>query len=194
MPLYTEQDIIAGCKDHKHVFQEMLYKQNYSLFMKICVRYAMNIEDAEQLLNDGFLKIFNNISQYKNAGSFEGWMKRIIVNHCLDYLKSKDTKNAMRVTHAATENETIEVPIPAEAIQSLEFKEMLYMIQHLPTTTKTVFNMYVFDGFPHKEISKMLNITESTSSWHLHHARNLLQGMIKKNNNTERVNYEYKRL
>lgn len=193
MPLYTEQNIIAGCRENKRVFQELLYKQYYSLFLRICVRYAMNMEDAEQLMNDGFLKIFNNISQYKNAGSFEGWMKRIVVNNCLDYLKSKDTKNALKISHAVPTNETQEVAVPADAIKSLEFKEMLHLIQRLPATTKTVFNMYVFDGFAHKEISKMLDISESTSSWHLHHARGLLQGMIKKNN-TERVGYEYKRL
>src|SRR5690606_19946078 len=119
--------------------------------------------------------IFNHIAQYKNAGSFEGWMKRIVVNHCLDYLKSKDTKNALKISHAVPTHETHEVAVQAEVIRSLEFKEMLQMIQRLPATTKTVFNMYVFDGFAHKEISKMLDITESTSSWHLHHARNLLQ-------------------
>lgn len=192
MPLYTEQDIITGCKEHKRVFQEMLYKHYYSLFLKICVRYALNMEDAEQLMNDGFLKIFNNIAQYKNAGSFEGWMKRIVINNCLDYLKSKDTKNALKISHAVPANETHEVAVQADVIRSLEFKEMLHLIQRLPATTKTVFNMYVFDGFAHKEISKMLDISESTSSWHLHHARSLLQGMIKKNN-TERVSYEYKR-
>lgn len=193
MPLYTEQDIITGCRENKRVFQELLYKQYYSLFLRICVRYAMNMEDAEQLMNDGFLKIFNNISQYKNAGSFEGWMKRIVVNNCLDYLKSKDIKNALKISHAVPTNETQEIAVQADVIKSLEFKEMLHLIQRLPATTKTVFNMYVFDGFAHKEISKILDISESTSSWHLYHARGLLQGMIKKNN-TERVNYEYKRL
>ncbi len=192
MPFYSEQDIIADCKDNKRVAQEMLYKQYYSLFLKICARYALNMEDAEQLMNDGFLKIFNSISTYKNAGSFEGWMKRIVINGCLDYLKSKDTKNNLKITHAASNNENHDVPVQADAIKAIEFKDMLQMIQTLPATTKTVFNMYVFDGFAHKEISEMLSISEGTSSWHLHHARNLLQTMIKKNN-AERSGYEQKR-
>lgn len=153
----------------------------------------MNGEDAEQLMNDGFLKIFNHISGYKSAGSFEGWMKRIVVNNCLDYLKSKDTKNALKISHAIPADEIQEVTIQADVIKTLEFKEMLQMIHNLPSTTKTVFNMYVFDGFAHKEIAKMLDITEGTSSWHLHHARNILQNLIKKNN-AEGVKYEHKRI
>jgi len=193
MPTYSEQEIITGCKDNKRVFQEMLYKQYYNLFLKICSRYALNMEDAEQLLNDGFLKIFNHISGYKNAGSFEGWMKRIMVNNCLDYLKSKDTKNALKISHAVPANETHEVAIAADVVKAMEFKELLGMIQTLPYTTKTVFNLYVFEGFAHKEISQMLDMSEGTSSWHLHHARNLLQKEIKKNN-LERTKYEHKRL
>jgi RNA polymerase sigma-70 factor (ECF subfamily) len=193
MHSYSEQEIIDGCKDNKRVFQELLYKQYYNLFLKICARYALNMEDAEQLMNDGFLKIFNNISGYKFAGSFEGWMKRIVVNNCLDYLKSKDTKNAMNIGHALPGNEAPEIPIPADALNAIEFKNILLMIQSLPSTTKTVFNMYVFDGFAHKEISKMLEISEGTSSWHMHHARGILQGMIKKNN-SEGVKYEHKRI
>ncbi|HTN46032.1 MAG TPA: sigma-70 family RNA polymerase sigma factor [Flavipsychrobacter sp.] len=193
MPSYSEQEIITGCKENNRVFQEMLYRQYYSLFMRICARYAMNGEDAEQLMNDGFLKIFNHISGYKSAGSFEGWMKRIVVNNCLDYLKSKDTKNALKISHAIPADEIQEVTIQADVIKTLEFKEMLQMIHNLPSTTKTVFNMYVFDGFAHKEIAKMLDITEGTSSWHLHHARNILQNLIKKNN-AEGVKYEHKRI
>ena len=149
------------------------------------------MEDAEQLLNDGFLKIFSNISGYKNTGSFEGWMKRVIINNCLDYLKSKDTKNALKITHATPQNETNEVAIPADVIKTMGFKELLAVIQLLPHTTKTVFNLYVFEGYAHKEISRMLDISEGTSSWHLHHARHLLQHAIKKNN-LERAKYEHK--
>lgn len=191
MPAYTEQDIITGCKENKHVFQEMLYRQYYSPFLKICVRYALNMEDAEQLLNDGFLKIFNSISSYKNAGSFEGWMKRVVVNNCLDYLKSKDTKNSLKVSYAVPANETDQVSIPADAIKTMEFKELLKIIQSLPATTKTVFNLYVFEGYAHKDISRILEISEGTSSWHLHHARHILQKEIKKNNK-EQVKYEHK--
>jgi len=188
---YPEQEIIAGCKKQHRPSQEKLYKQYYNLFLKICARYAMNMEDAEQLMNDGFLKIFKNISGYKNTGSFEGWMKRIIVNNCLDYLKSRETKNAIKISHAQPTNETFDVAVQADALKAIQFKELLGLIQELPATTKTVFNMYVFDGYSHREISQNLEITEGTSSWHLHHARNILQKQIKKNN-SEAMKYEHK--
>ena len=100
MPAYSEQEIIAGCRDQNRTLQEHLYKIYYSMFLKVCARYAKDMMDAEQLLNDGFLKIFNNISKFGNAGSFEGWMRRIMVNTCLDYLRSKYMKEEGAVASA----------------------------------------------------------------------------------------------
>lgn len=193
MPLYTEKEIIEGCQRNDRVCQEYLYKQYYSLFLKICVRYAKGQEDAEQLLNDSYLRIFNHINSFRQAGSFEGWMKRIVVNTCLDYLKSKQLKDSLQVSYAASFPEETNLALSTEAVKKLEFKELLAMVQTLPAVSKTVFNLYVFDGFSHKEIGAMLEISESTSSWHLHHARNLLQKRIKKTN-LERPLYENKRV
>lgn len=193
MPLYSEKEIIKGCQESDRVYQEYLYKHYYSLFLKICARYAKSLEDAEQLLNDSFLRIFNNINSFRQTGSFEGWMKRIVVNTCLDYLKSKQLKNAMQVSYAASMPEDSDIPVATQAIHQLEFKELLEMIQTLPPVSKTVFNLYVFDGYAHKEIGVMLDISESTSSWHLHHARNLLQKKLK-SANAEPKMYEHKRV
>ncbi|HRO43002.1 MAG TPA: sigma-70 family RNA polymerase sigma factor [Flavipsychrobacter sp.] len=193
MPLYSEKEIIKGCQDNDRVYQEYLYKHYYSLFLKICARYAKSMEDAEQLLNDGFLRIFNNINGFRQSGSFEGWMKRIVVNTCLDYLKSKQLKNAMQISYAASMPEEGNIEVSTQAVHHLEFKELLGMIQTLPPVSKTVFNLYVFDGFSHKEIGTMLDISESTSSWHLHHARNLLQKKLK-SVNAEPKMYEQKRV
>lgn len=193
MPLYSEKEIIKGCRDQNRVFQEHLYKAYYSLFLKICARYAKCMEDAEQLLNDSFLRIFNNIDSFKQAGSFEGWMKRIVVNTCLDYLKSQQLRNQMQVTYAASMPEETNLDMATQAVHQLEFKELLQMIQTLPPVSKTVFNLYVFDGFSHKEIGAMLDITESTSSWHLHHARTLLQKKLK-SAGAEQKMYEQKRV
>ena len=179
MPLYTEKEIIEGCQRNDRVCQEYLYKQYYSLFLKICVRYAKGQEDAEQLLNDSYLRIFNHINSFRQAGSFEGWMKRIVVNTCLDYLKSKQLKQAMQISYAANLPEESPIAFSTQTLQQLEFKELIALIQTLPPVSKTVFNLYVFEGYSHKEIGAMLEITESTSSWHLHHARNLLQKKLK---------------
>jgi len=193
MPPYSEQEIIKGCQDNDRVYQEFLYKNYYSLFMKMCARYAKNLEDAEQLLNDSFLRIFNNVHSFRQAGSFEGWMKRIVVNTCLDYLKSKQLKNSLQVNYAATMTEDTNLSFSTQALHQLEFKELLNMIQTLPPVSKTVFNLYVFDGFSHKEIGSMLEITESTSSWHLHHARTQLQKKIKTATADQKL-YEQKRI
>jgi len=190
MPQYTELDIVSGCKKNKRVFQEALYKKYYSLFMNVCMRYAMCVEDAEQLLQDGFLKIFNHIQHYKGVGSFEGWMRRIMVNNCLDYLRSKDTRNKMNTAHQdIAENNTLS--IEAHVLQAMEYKELLNIIHTLPVTTKTVLNLYVFEGMPHKEIAQLLQISEGTSCWHMHQARKLLQEKITLHK-TGKVVYEHK--
>ncbi len=192
MGQYSEQDIIKGCQENNRVYQEHVYRQYYSLFLKICARYARNLEDAEQLLNDGFLRIFNNIRGFNGTGSFEGWMKRIMVNSCLDYLKSKQIKEAERTDYKEVLPEDSKLSLGPDAVKQLEFKELLQIIQTLPTMSKTVFNLYVFEGFSHKEIAEMLQISEGTSSWHLHKARHQLQKMI--NNQAEEPVYASKRI
>lgn len=179
MPEYTEEEIIAGCRSQKRAFQEQLYKQYYSLFLKICARYARDMQDAEQLLNDGFLKIFGRINTYSGTGSFEGWMKRILVNTCLDYLKSKELKNSMQLHYNAGKMEDQLIAPSATGLDNIEFKELVAMIQGLPAMTRTVFNLYVFEGMSHKEITKVLPISEGTSHWHVHQARHQLQKKIK---------------
>jgi len=193
MALFSETEIIKGCLENDRIHQQYLYKQYYSLFLKICARYAKSVEDAEQLLNDSFLRIFNNIGSFKKAGSFEGWMKRIVINTCLDYLKSKQLKQSLKVSYTADSNEKMDISVNTEAVQEMSFKELLNLIQTLPAMSKTVFNLYVFDGFAHREIASMLDISESTSSWHLHHARNLLQQKLKSENNVKAF-YESKRV
>lgn len=189
MPSYTEKDIIHGCKENKRVFQEALFKEYQSLFLKICARYAINMEDAEQLLHDGFLKIFTHIKDYQFKGSFEGWMKRIVVNNCLDYVKSKDTRNAINTKYALPIEEMTIISSQSNVLKDIAFKDLLKLIQALPHSTKMVFNLYVFEGYAHKEIAQMLMISEGTSAWHLHEARKSLQKMILK---IKEVNYESK--
>ena len=193
MPAYSEQEIIAGCRDQNRALQEHLYKIYYSMFLKVCARYAKDMMDAEQLLNDGFLKIFNNVSKFGNAGSFEGWMRRIMVNTCLDYLRSKYMKEEMVMHVNSLPAEETNISVSADALENMEFKELVLVVQSLPTMTRTVFNMYVFDGFNHAQIGEQLKISEKTSQWHVHQARNFLQKKIKKNELLN-VSYESKRI
>jgi len=193
MPQYTEQDIISGCRKNDRAVQEHLYRTHYSVFLKVCARYAKSMQDAEQLLNDGFLKIFTQMEKFSNTGSFEGWMKRILVNTCLDYLRSTYLKEEMTMHVRAMPVENTEIAVSNTAIESIEFRELVKIIQGLPSMTRTVFNLFVFEGYNHKEISEQLEISEGTSHWHVHQARNMLQKKMQKNED-QKVTYESKRI
>ncbi|MEI8278556.1 MAG: sigma-70 family RNA polymerase sigma factor [Bacteroidota bacterium] len=193
MPAYSEQEIIAGCRSKNRAFQEHLYKTYYSMFLKVCARYAKDMEDAEQLLNDGFMKIFVHIEKFSNQGSFEGWMRRIMVNTCLDYLRSSYVKEAKLMQAKGVPAEESPIAINSDVLESIEFKELVKVIQLLPVMTRTVFNLYVFDGYTHAQVADLVHISEKTSQWHVHHARTLLQKKLK-NNDSQKVVYETKRI
>lgn len=177
--LTSEQEIIEGCRQGLKHSQEQLYRQYYSLFLKVCARYARDMMDAEQLLNDGFMKIFSQIHQYKNeGGSFEGWMRRIMINTCLDYLRSKYLKNAQQTRTGHDEAMIGTADTDTNGLSNLAFKDLLRMIQTLPVMTRTVFNLYVFESFTHKQIAEQLSISTGTSHWHLNQARGTLQQKI----------------
>ena len=175
MKAYTEQELVNGCRRNDRRYQEAVYRQYYSSFLKVCARYAQNMADAEQLLQDAMLTIFSKISSYGGTGSFEGWMRRIMVNTCLDYLKSKYLKTSMRMEINADKVEATAGSISNSGLDKMEFKELVGMMQALPAVTRTVFNLFVFEGYSHKQIGTLLDISEGTSSWHVHQARKLLQ-------------------
>ncbi len=163
------------------------------MFLKVCARYAKSMQDAEQLLNDGFLKVFNQVEFFRNTGSFAGWMQRIMINTCLDYLRGTSLKEEMAMHMNAIPIEDTRLSIGNDALESIEFRELVSLIQSLPAMTRTVFNLFVFDGYNHKEISSQLSISEGTSHWHVHQARNMLQKKIMKTEQ-QKVTYEAKRI
>lgn len=179
MAEFTEQELINGCKCHNRLHQEELYKSYYSLFLKVCVRYAKDWHDAEQLLQDGFLKIYSHMEAYEGKGSFEGWMRRIMVNTCLDYLKSKYLKDAKQMHYPEAPIESVNFSVQNVALSNIAMKDLLGLIQELPPMSRTVFNLFVFEGYSHKEVSKILGISEGTSQWHVNNARKNLQGKLK---------------
>lgn len=172
---HTEQEIIKGCKAHDRKVQAYLYKARYSDYLKICLRYAPTYEDAEQLLNDAFYKIFTRIEQYDNTGSFEGWMKRVVVNTCLDGLKA-----AMKKNHEKVELDTVymQETMPSnfsDILKQINFKELVRLIQELPAPYRAAFNLYVFEGYTHREIAAGLQVKEGTSHWYVNQAREWLK-------------------
>ena len=141
----------------------------------VCLRYSRDQDEAKDNLQDGFIKVYSNIKQFKGAGSFEGWVRRIMVNTALQKYRGQSQ------LYALNDNETKAYNIPVENVMdAMGEKELLEMIKELPPRYKLVFNMYAIEGYSHKEISEMLDITEGTSKSNLSRARDILQIKLKK--------------
>jgi RNA polymerase sigma-70 factor (ECF subfamily) len=171
-------DIISGCKKGNRKAQEKLYKNYYRAMMSICLRYTKNDDDAIEVLNNGFLKIFKNIQRYDSLqASLYTWIRTIVINSCLDFIKQKQKQEKLDEL-----NEGAEVPIHPDVISKMKTADLLEQVRRLPPATQAVFNLYVVEGYNHKEIGALLNISEGTSKWHLSEARKNLQQSIKQDN------------
>jgi len=171
------EKLIRHCKNQDREAQEQLYRLYAGKLFGLCLKYSDNQAQAEDSLQDGFLTIFAKISQYSNQGSFEGWMKRIVINTCLQKHRSQKLYEITNEENLAEE----EVEIDDESV-SLDY--LLNLIQSLPDRYRQVFNLYVMEGFSHKEIAKMLNISEGTSKSNLSRARLSLKEKIEESQNT----------
>jgi RNA polymerase sigma-70 factor (ECF subfamily) len=169
----SEQDLIKGCILNDRRMQELLYKQYCSSMMVLCKSYTKNEEDAVEVLQDGFLKIFQQIDSYDaNKSSIYTWMRTIMVRTAIDFLRrQKNISIEWKEEH--------EPAIEAEALQRMSAQQIQCMLQHLSSTTRTVFNLYITEGYSHKEIGELLQISEGTSRWHLSEARKYLINLIK---------------
>ena len=167
--------IIEGCKKQSARSQEQLYRGFYPEMIRICLRYANgNIEDAAFIYNQAMFKVFMNIDQYRNEGSFEGWIKRIVVNSCVDSCRKHVKFQTIELNDGAADI----VPIIPEVYNRINGEEVLNLIHELPGNTGLVFNLYVMEGYKHEEIGKLLGISTGTSKWHLSEARKLLKEKI----------------
>ena len=163
---YAEEEIIKGCLKKDRIYEEHLYEQYYSMFLSICMRYAKDIQNAKQLLNDGFVKIFMSIGSFRNDGSFEGWMRKIIVNTCLEYIKSRDFKKNSQVVHRGMIDDEEGMVVYNEAQKNIDAYELITILQGLPPVTRVVFNLFAFEGYNHTEIAALLNISVGKNSPH----------------------------
>lgn len=141
----------------------------------VCLRYVGDREVAQDLLQDGFVTLFTKLDSYKGDGSFEGWVRRIFINTSLMYLRKKD---ALRMTEDLDNVRNLSSDIPTQ-IENIGYGELMKLIAQLPPGFRTVFNMYVVEGYSHKDIAEELGITETTSRTQLSRARNWLQARIK---------------
>jgi len=181
----SEQKLIRECKKYKRRAQEKIYKKHSPVFRAICIRYARNYSDADDILHDSFIKIFTKINQYKEKGSFEGWMKRIIVNTALSYyndkIKSKETELIPNQSPDKDneENEEQEESVKTYVLDGvLTEEEIVKTVNKLPDGYRIVFNLFIFEKYSHKEIAKKLNIKVSSSKSQLTRARKLLKNKL----------------
>ena len=176
----ADQLIIEDCIKGKRTAQSKLYKKFAPSLLALCMRYARSREEAEDILQEGFIKVFSNISNFRREGSFEGWMKRIMINTAITHNKQtlKHQYHAdideIEETHLVNEEEIIEnvVKFPPD--------KLLEMIQKLPGGYNMVFNLYVFENYTHKEIAEILGISINTSKSQLSKARKYLTTRIAK--------------
>jgi len=168
------QDIIAGCMRNERSAQEKLYKMFHPRMMGLACRYIGQRTLAEDAVNNGFLKVFKKIDRYGFQGSFEGWMRKIMIRAVLDYIRENSRYNEKVVLAEKEEY------IQKDHGERMYYDQLLQLVQSLPETTRTVFNLSVMEGLQHKEIAELLGMSEGTSKWHLSEGRRLLKEKIER--------------
>ena len=163
--------LIQGCIEGKRSAQEAVYKMMYPKMMSMVKRYTnmYQYHIAEEIVNNGFLKVFQKIDSYKFQGSFEGWVRKIIYHSIFDYIR-QNIKYMEKVVFVE-KDEVVNKDLAAK----MHYDELMKLVQELPDTTRAVFNLYVMEGFTHKEIGDKIGISEGTSKWHLFEARRILK-------------------
>jgi RNA polymerase sigma factor (sigma-70 family) len=172
----TEELMIQGCLDNIAAAQEALYNRFSPRMLGVCYRFARNREDAEDMMQEGFIKVFSQIHQFRNQGALEGWIRRIIVHTCINVLKkNKKFTDSVDLFHANS------IYLNENNIPSiLQAKQVVECIRLLPVGYKTVLNLYAIEGYSHKEIASILDIEESTSRSQYTRAKSMLEDVLLK--------------
>lgn len=170
----SESDLISGCIEGDRRMQEELYNRFAPKMYAVCLRYANNADDAQDLLQEGFIKVYKNLHRFRAEGSFEGWIRRVFVNSSIEHFRKKSAKLS---TVSDKEESTIE-DTDITALDNLAEKDIIRLIQDLSPGYRTVFNLYVIEGYAHKEIGELLGISEGTSKSQLARAKAILQKKV----------------
>lgn len=170
----TEEAILQGCLQNKAAAQKELYEKYSAKMLAVCYRYGHNREDAQDMLQEGFIKVFSQIHTFENRGALEGWIRRIIVHTCINILKkNKKFNESVDLIHATS------LHMREDAIPSIiQAKQVIECIRLLPIGYRTVLNLYAIEGFSHREIGTMLDIEESTSRSQYTRAKAMLEEML----------------
>ena len=175
---YTLNECLEGCKAGDRKMQEMLYTQTAPKMLAVCMRYAKDRMEAEDVLQMGYVKIFQNITTYRNEGSFEGWIRRIMVNTAIESYRKNLRFLSIVPIETVYEQPAIGSDSYRDDFSSLGMQDLMKIIQKLANGYRMVFNMYVIEGYSHKEIAETLGISESASKSQLSRARAILQQEI----------------
>ena len=168
-----ETDLIQGCKKKDSIAQHALFIKYAGILMTICRRYAKDQPEAEDMLQDAFIRIFNHIGQFKSAGSFEGWLKKITVNTAIGILQKRKVK-IVTISDDQHEMESQDINV----LSDLNAEDLVKLINQLPDGYRMIFNLYVVEGYSHDEIAEMLKIKTATSRSQLSKARAMLKDRI----------------
>ena len=177
------RSLIDGCVKGDRAAQRKLYNSLAPKMFALCIRYMGDREAAEDILQDGFITLFEKIGSFSDSGSFEGWARKIFVNTALMSLRRND---ALKLSESIDSARNMESGQPS-GIQSLGYKELMHLVMSLPAGYRTVFNMFVIEGFSHNDIAAALGISPATSRSQLNRARQWLQEMIKNEEDARRI-------
>jgi RNA polymerase sigma-70 factor (ECF subfamily) len=169
----NKTEVIKGCLKNDRASQKALYEHYYSKMLGVCLRYSKSSDDAKDVLHEGFLKVFNNLKNFNNNGSFEGWVRRIMVNTSIDQLR-KNKQNYLIVSTVNVNDRSsnlAEEMSEDDILSNIEKEDILKAVQELTPAYRTVFNLYVIEEYTHKEIAELLDISEGTSKSNLSKAK-----------------------
>ena len=170
--------IIKGCIKNNRTSQKALYEKYFAKMLAICFRYTKDEDKALMLLNDGFLKVFKNISKFEKRGSFEGWVRRLVFNCISDHFR-KENKYLKVMVFEDAEKKSDDL-----VLDRIFYDDLIKLVEKLPGNTHKVFTLYAIEGFNHREIGEKVGISEGTSKWHLSEARKKLKELISTENAT----------
>jgi RNA polymerase sigma factor (sigma-70 family) len=183
----TEEAILQGCLKQQAAAQKALYEKYSVKMFAVCYRYAHNREDAEDMLQEGFIKVFSQIHTFKNQGAFEGWVRRIMVHTCINILKKNKKFNESVDIMQASGLQVREENIPS----IIQAKQVVECIRSLPIGYRTVLNLYAIEGFSHREIGAILDIEESTSRSQYTRAKAMLEDILIRKNIMQKPKTDY---
>ena len=166
--------LIAGCKKRDERSQKALYDLLHPQMLGVCLRYARDREEAQDILQEGFIRVFQKIDSFTATGSFIGWVKKVMVNTALEHYR----RNRSKAEEVPLKHESLMVVAGEDVLEDLKARDILSLVQQLPTGYRMVFNLFAIEGYSHEEISKQLNISVNTSYSQYHRARALLQKML----------------